>query len=388
MTTIPALPASGNTSWYSHYSALDAVARKSTNDVEVPLSSFSGANDDAKLSAFMSWAAAQTYKGITVFLDENRLYQFSTTQNLYNGFSIRGIARPQDQPRSSMPIGQRVDVNVSNNGWFALNQSQTFGCSFQGLSIDGNSTNRLVQGHASNVLWTTTFRDLALQNIQNVLGSTSQKLLMTACTIDGFWNANNLYAPGFVIGGSDNFISPSLMLIDSPPAFRSVSSYLMDFNYMSNTHVKHLYMTAESASGIYISGNNSNGCLWFTDSVIEGRNNTDYCAGALIKQTGGVSVFRDLRLANAMGNPTISGGNNDQGVIHVSGGTLLVSGCIYEKQSSVAESTPFIYATGASTRVRVRNILTYDGTWTGKPVAYQTQAGLIDADNSVTVVTL
>ena len=32
--------------------------------------------------------------------------------------------------------------------------------------------------------------------------------------------------------------------------------------------------------------------------------------------------------------------------------------------------------------------MTFDHTWVGKPVVYQTQTGLIDADDSVTVVTL
>lgn len=47
---------------------------------------------------------------------------------------------------------------------------------------------------------------------------------------------------------------------------------------------------------------------------------------------------------------------------------------------------PFIYATGASTRVVVRNVVA-QGTWTGKPIVQQSQAGLVDADDSVTVVT-
>ena len=65
--------------------------------IEVALSSFAGATDDAKLAAFMSYAAAQTYKGVTVVLDEDRSYTVNDQQPLYSGFSIRGSARPADQ---------------------------------------------------------------------------------------------------------------------------------------------------------------------------------------------------------------------------------------------------------------------------------------------------
>jgi hypothetical protein len=382
MPTIPSLPASGSTSWYSHYQALDTVARGVGPSRR--LSDFSGASDDAKLTAFMAYANAQTYRGITCELDENRLYTFSTRQPLYNGFSIRGSARPQDQARSSMPLGQRINVRTAG-GWFYLNQSQTFGCSWQGLSMDGNSSSRLIDGHASNVLWTSVFRDISMQNASGVAGSTSQKLLVTACMFDGFWNVNNVQSRAFNVGGSDFYFSPSMMLLDTPPTLMPADGYLMSFENMSNTWVSNIYCTSEGHSAFKISGGSTDEAIWIKDCVWEGRNNTENSPGALIRQTGAQTVVKDCRFAFAMADPSATG-NADQGVIHVSGGKMLVDSCTYRKQSGVSESTPFIYVSGSSTRVRVRNIIT-NGTWSGKPVAYQTQAGLIDADDSVTVVT-
>jgi len=140
---------------------------------EVPLSAFAGTTDDDKLADFMAWAAAQTMRGITVVLDEARTYTFLRQQTLYSGFSIKGSGRPQDQARSSMPIGQQVEVRTVG-GWFTLAQSQTFGVSIQGLSIDGSSGSRLVEGHPSHVLWTSVFRDISVQNAAGVLGSSQQ----------------------------------------------------------------------------------------------------------------------------------------------------------------------------------------------------------------------
>lgn len=380
----PALSAANlNTMDQGIYDAHNVVAQGRPGSVRY-LSEFAGANDDAKLTAFMSYAAAQTYKGITVILDENRLYTFSTGQNLYDGFSIQGSARPQDQARGSKPLGQQVNMRMSG-GWFNLTQSSTFGCSFQGLSLDGTSSNRLVSGHASNVLWTSVFRDISCQNAANVLGSVATKLLITACTVDGWWNVNNVQERAFNFGGSDFYFSPSMLLLDSPPALMPDNGYLMSLSNLSNTWISNIYCTADSHSGLRIDSGTSDDAVWIKNCVWEGRNNTEYSAGALIRQSGGQTILRDNRFAYAMANPSLSG-LNDLGVIHVSGGKMLVDGCTYRKQSSVAETVPLIYVTGASTRVVVRNIVA-NGTWTGLPRVQQSQSGLIDADSSVTVVT-
>src|SRR5690606_29835183 len=138
--------------------ALAASAGGGT-EYDIPLSSFSGGDDDAKLTNAMSYAASLTSKGVTIVLGENKQYTFSTKHPLYSGFSIRGASRPTDQLRSGNPNSNNVRVRPSG-GWFYLNQSQTFSCSFQGLMIDGTSSTRLIDGHSSRVLWTSVFRDI------------------------------------------------------------------------------------------------------------------------------------------------------------------------------------------------------------------------------------
>ena len=83
-----------------------------------------------------------------------------------------------------------------------------------------------------------------------------------------------------------------------------------------------------------------------------------------------------------MANPGATG-RNDGGVVHVSGGDVLMDGIDYERARGVAESVPLLYVSGG--KARVRNV-TGRG-FSGKPVVRQTRAGLIDADSSVTVVT-
>lgn len=382
MPNIPALPASGSTSWYSHYQALDDVARNPNGEIMVRLSDFAGANDDAKLTAAMSYCSSQTYRGITILLDEAKTYSFSTKQPLYSGFSIMGSFQPHDQDRSGNPTTHEIDLNMSG-GWFYLNQSQTFSCSFRGLSLNGGASQRLVDGHASNVLWTSTFRDITAVNLGNVLGSSSTKLLNTACTIDGMWNVNNIQERAWCLGGSDSRIQPSMALIDSPGDAGQFASatYLLEYSSQSKTPTRNLYITAEgNHSGIYI-GSGSSEHLTFTDCTIEGRNAGSPSDGRLVRVQGTNSrvTFRDCWLAYAMANP-----GTHTGVVQADGGSVLLDGCTYERATGVAESVPFFAATAGNHIVKNIRALGF----TGKPVVRITGTATVDADSSVTVVTV
>jgi hypothetical protein len=383
MPTIPSLPASGSTSWYSHYTALDTTARRPLGGIMVRLSDFSGASDDAKLTAAMAYCAAQTYRGITILLDESKTYSFSTKQPLYTGFSIMGSFQPHDQDRSGNPTTQEINLGTTG-GWFYLNQSQTFSCSFVGLTLNGGSGQRLLDGHASNVLWTSNFRDITAVNLGNVLGSVSTKLLNTAICLDGFWNVNNIQERAWVLGGSDSRLSFSMALIDSPGdagQFAGATS-LLEYSSQAKTPTRNLYITAEgNHSGIYI-GSGSSEHLTFTDCTIEGRNAGSPSDGRLVRVQGTNSrvTFRDCWLAYAMANP-----GTHTGVVQVDGGSVLLDGCTYERATGVAETVPLLAATAG--HQIVKNIRTL-GSWTGKPRVRITGTATVDADDSVTVVTV
>lgn len=347
-------------------------------EYDLPLSSFSGASDDAKLTAAMSYAAAQTYSGGTIVLDENRQYSFSTKQPLYTGFSIRGSARATDQLRSGDPTSNEIRVRTSG-GWFYLNQSQTFSCAFQGLSIDGTATTCLIDGHASNVLWTSVFRDITSVNAGSVIGTPSQRLLVTAGGIDGFWNINNSQNSALNIGGSDYRIRPTQMLVDTG-GLMSKTEYAVTFSYLSNTGISDFYMTAEGHRAILLEGGSSAGDVRIRDCEFEGRNAGAPSPGTLMRVTGGQYLIDGCRFAFAMTSPDAA----DDGVIQVEGGSVTFRDCTYSRATGVAESVPFMRVTGG--KVRIRDVVG-NGSWSGKPVVSTTSASLVDADSSVTVVT-
>ena len=377
-----------NTSTAKWFNGSPAPAQSGNGiTTDVLFSTLTGATDDDKLANFMDAnrnLATGNLRGLTVVLDEARDYTFTQQQTLYSGFSIRGPFRPQDQSRGSLPLGNRVLLRMTGTakGWFIMPSSNVFGVSISNLSIDANSLSRLVEGTSSGVLWTSTFRDISMQNGLAVMGSPTQKLLLTACTIDGFWNVNNVRERAFYIGGSDTFFSPSLFLLDSPPAFISDSQYLFHANFMEKFIFRNFYITAERHSAILWNGGASSQTAWIENNVIEGRNENTPAYGALIRITGGAVDISRNWIAFAMSNPTATG-NNDGGVIHITGGDIFIDACTYRKAASVADTVPFVYISGG--KVRIRNIRGQN--LSGKPVVYQTVAGLIDADDSVTVVT-
>lgn len=384
MPVIPTLPASGSTNWYSHYSALDTAARNPVGKIAVRISDFAGANDDARLTAAMAYCAAQTYKGITILLDENKNYSFSTKQALYSGFSIMGGLQAHDQDRSGNPQANEISLGMTG-GWFFLNQSQTFSCTFEKLTLNGGSGQRLLDGHASNVLWTSLFRDITAVNLGNVLGSVATKLLNTACVLDGFWNINNIQERAWVLGGSDSRLNFSQCLIDSPGDTGQFpnATYLLEYSSQSKTPTSNLYITAEYAHRGILVGSGSSEHVSFNNCTIEGRNAGSPQNGRLVYVQGTNSrvIMRDCWLGYAMANP-----GTDTGVVMATGGTVLMDGCTYERATGVAETVPVFHATAGNHIIR--NMMSIGFSAGSKPRVRQTGTATIDADNTVTVVTV
>lgn len=374
---------SDSTKWQNQSVSGGGGGTVASVETEVMFSSLDGASDDAKLTGFMNANRGVTMKGKTLVLDEVRDYTFTQQQTLYDGFSIRGPFRPQDQARSSLPLGNRIRLRMTGGprGWFIAPSGDTFGVSMSNLSIDGNANSRLIEG-SSGVIWTSVFRDISIQNALGVFGSPAQKVLFTASCIDGWWNINNVQERAWCIGGSDTFITPSMMLLDSPPALLPDTQFLAEFDYMSKTIVEHMYVTAEGHSAFRFDGGSYEQTVTLTNSYIEGRNTNAPCKGALIRIEGGEVDITQTWLAFAMTNPAATG-RNDAGVVHITSGNVLIDGCTYRRATGVAENVPFVYISGG--KVRVRNIR--GSQFSGKPVVRQASAGLIDADDSVTVVT-
>ena len=350
----------------------------------IAFSSLAGSTDDAKLASYIAQVSASTFHGWPLILDESRDYTFTQPVTVFSGFSIIGASRAVDQARSSLPIPNRVKLRLTSpGGWLNLPNGTVFGLHLQGLSFDANSNSRVFQPNAGCVLWTSVFRDISYQNGPGFLGSSAQYQPWDACSFEGWWNLNNITDRAWNLGGSDSSIAPTRMLIDSPPTMLGPTGFLISLSSSSKTPIANLYVTADQHSALNITGSDSYSSI--RDCVFEGRNSTTPCYGSLIRSSGQFVQLSDSWVSYGMANPSATG-RDDAGMIHVNGGQFEALNLHTRRASGVAESVPFIYATGSGTKVVARNIVGED--YTGKPVVRVLNGAVADTDGSVTVVTV
>lgn len=351
----------------------------------VALDSFTGTTDDAKLTAALSYVAAQTVKPPIIFA--NRQYSFSQAgRTVFSGMKLAGPYAHGNQQRAANSIPN--DIRFSGSGvWWQLASGSVFDVGLYGLSFQGNSGAQFMAG-GSSVLWTSVFRDLGFNLWGNVLGTPAAKLLMTANLFDGWWNVNNGYGTAFTLGGSDCNLWTDGMLLDSQPSFMPAGQYHLIASYLQKTTIGPLFITCDQRSGILVQGGANGGPLVFCgQGRAEGRNDTTPCYGSNVRIDGGNNTFRDWWISYGATNLSGSGHTGEGGVITVTGGQTLFSGVTYDRASGVAETVPFIYQSGGYARVRDVFTAARSQTWStfpGKP-RVQTVGGVLDADNSVTV---
>lgn len=363
-----------------------------------PLEDFDGATDDEKLTAALSYAAAQTYPPTIAF--GNRTYNLSTQRTLYQGFRIQGPPGYSNAERGDSSNVHRV-VLTTGAPWLVTPSGVTvFDVSISQMSFKANSTTSLIGSVGGGGLYCALIRDVTFTLFRSVLGTAATKLLITACNFDGYWESNGCYECHFNLGGSDNTLWPAGGLVDSSVAFYSAGPNVgpgnahVRFDYLEKTTVGPLYITAESGwRAIEVNGaafnttaGNLGGPLMFTGLRIEGRNAAAPGFGSMARVNGGGAVFRDCWFSYGMSSPSTMGENPaDAGIIHQAGGQLLVDGCSYDRATGVAETVPFVHS--AAGWAKVGNVLLGSkvSTWTGRP-RVQNAGGTITTDSTVTLV--
>lgn len=354
----------------------------------VPLRAFQtgGLSDDQMLTAFMSYAGAQTHTGIACLLDESRAYTFSQVRNPYNGFAlVSPFPGNGDQDRSGHPNPFTVTVNCAG-GWLNCNGKLVYDVVLSGLSFNCGSSTYLVENSGSPWLW--RFNDIGFQNGIGVFGSSTRAVGQDAISFTGTWNINAVRDCAFNMGGSDSSFSPTLLLLDAPnTGYLPVTGYLARFNSLTFCRVANWLVTCDQHSGLLVSGSNNSG-VFMSSCTWQGRNATTPCFGALIRINGGMLSMNQCHLDYAMTSPATSG-HGDLGYVHVaSGGFLQASCCISNFASGQDGTQPVVYVEEGGTAV-ISNWVGFLGNGGSyvKPVVHQAVAGSIIADSSVTVIT-
>jgi hypothetical protein len=354
--------------------------------------SFTGSTDDDRLDEIMSYAAAQTQKP-TIRLRYG-ITTLTRGHDLYTGFALVGAGGgvPVEQIRSGNPYASRVNVRLTGTAGstfcLRLNQAQTHRVSIQNISWEGNTSSSWIGStNTGYVLWTSTLRDLAFSAFYSVLGSRQYKLLNTAILCDGWWNVNNAHDVSIHMGGSDSILwVGSNFLLDSPTSLNAAVNCHMWMDYQEKTIVGGGFITGEQEpAAIRVSGGTSTDGLTFYGVRAEGRNAGAPSYGSTIRIEGGEVTFRDCWIAYGYADPGSSGRTGEGGVVSVLGGSATFDGCGFAASTgNNTEASPYLFATGASTKVRIRNQRVIG---TNVPYVKAVSGATINADDTVVPVT-
>lgn len=358
----------------------------------VSLWSFAGSTPDAKLTNALSYAAAQTVTTPPILISPDPAagsgsVSFGITRTLFNGCKIvypYGFGN-QQRGAESIPCDVRY---TGGSSWWVLPAGNTYDVEFAGFGAQGNSGSTFLDNPNGGVLWTSKLHDLGFNLWKHVLGSLANKLLVTACLFNGWWNINNSYNTAVHIGGSDSQLFLDGMLIDSPTTIMGTSTpgnYHMWLDYLEKSEIGGIYMTAEKVSGIRISGGSTtSGLVLNGQGRVEGRNINQPTWGANMLIEGGVNTIRDWWIAYGLSNPNQNGHANESGVITQTGGDTYFDGCMYDTAAGVSLTVPWISCRGGKVRVRNARTGSKGGAWGASKPIVQAAGGTIDVDSSVT----
>jgi len=226
---------------------------------------------------------------------------------------------------------------------------------------------------------------MAYNTIDNVCATGFRRFYwgpMLGVTIKGTTYWNNFADVPLTVGGSDNHLFTDGAYIDMGGlisyAARAALPAIMNFGALSNSDVGALYITGDPTTPVALAGGGGN---TFRGFVTEGRNAGEPSAGALVRLNGGTSSWYSRAFDFAMANVAATG-RNDRAYIDVRAGEHAFFGGTWRPVSNTSPP-PFAYVSGG--HLYLYGIQKPPGA--PKPVVRQSVAGLVTADNSVTVVT-
>lgn len=375
MAYVP-LPAHGSTDWYAHYTNLDHA----TSGV-VQLDSFPGATDDAKLTAALTYAAAQTRIPWVQFPGGRRTTLNQGGRAPFNGMKLCGPEPVSGSKNLELGSGGyvnhevRLNVGSGSSSWFAgsgtLHNIQVANLAFSATGSAQFWDQPLTSG---NGLYACNFHSLSFFGFKHAIGRPADPAAFTQVVTSGHWQAVSPFDTQFSLRGSDNSLWADGMLNVHGMRTDVPGSDLVLLSGMHKTKVGYIYLTAQEVAwaGVRVTGSSSTALSFFGGSY-EGRNASTQAAGRLFRiENGAVSFFGTWF---AYGQRT--GLHN--GIVEITGGDVHMDRPYYGR-GNTSNSVPFIYQSGG--RLYLRNAYGIGGT----PVVHAA-GGTRDVDSSVNVVT-
>lgn len=361
---------------------------------EVEVASFSGASYSAKFRNALAAVGAMNPKPALVLTPGATIDAGSTPFLIPAGVSLVGGAAVQTEFGHNCPIYARATggTAVFQTSPRGTNESGTKGWSMSNIAFEGLTSISLFADNpmdSSGSIW-------AYNSLHNVCADQFNHIYwgpMLGTTITGTTYYNNMTNTAWYIVGSDNTLWTDGGFFEmnawsaTTYATKAALPAMVRLGTLSKTTIGPMYITGSPTTVLQLNG--GAGGIALDNLTIEGRPvvgsapNYMWCAGELIRLTGGSAILRNKWYGYAMKDPSATG-RASEGYIHITGGNHLIDGgCVQVYSDQASSPPPFVRITGGS--VIVRNITRGSNT-TQKPVVLTTNAAYVDADLTVTVM--
>jgi hypothetical protein len=313
----------------------------------VDLDSFAGANDDAKLTAALTYAAAQTYKP-TIQLPARSITFNTAGRTPYNGMRIigpHGASGPKNIEVSPSNQNHIVNLNVGtgHNSWF--NGTTTYydiyiaDIAFQNGGVDGQFWHQPLA--TAPGLYACQFHSLDFYGFQYIFGSPVTQCALTQVTFSGHWTVIGFVGTPFSLVFSDcDFWGGGYLNIGTLATAPSPGTPYITLNG-GKTRVGQIYVTTINTwSGVnLVGGAGVAGAIY--SPIIEGTS-ANPAAYPLVNISGG-----DWTIYSGLFDYVNPAAGVD-GIITQSGGNLSLEHPRYLRYSGCSASFPLVYQTGGT----------------------------------------
>ncbi len=337
---LPANWATGNTFTAANENLVENSANWAQGG-RVYLDSFAGANDDAKLTAAMTYAAAQTHIPSIVF--PARTSTFSTTgRTPYTGLRIvgpDGCLGPKNIDVSTTMPNHLITLNVGADAsaWF-VGGGDTYDVYMGGLAIQNGNGASQFWSHTTGTLYAAEFNSMTFYGMNHIFGSAATQCNFTQIVFSGHWEIIGGTGCQFYIGGSDCCLwMPGYCNMQNGGAVNA-DTYMMKFSTLAKTSVGFLRLICSGGwSGIQLSGSNAYGGVSFHGSTFTGTSAAAPSTAAPVSISG-----NDVSFHGCAFNYTTTA----NGVVVQSGGSAAFFGPSYAPAASAPSL--FLYQTAGS----------------------------------------
>ena len=335
-----------NNALYDISDRADAALAATVSTTGVPgvvqVESFSGANDAAKMSAALSYAAAQT-RVPWLQLPARVFNTGSNTYAAFTGMKIMGPGNPIGPMNEEISSGKPVPgkwQTTCGNGASSLIQatSAVYDTNFSGITFHGGSNSQIFRSTVNT--YAAEYNTLSFYGVKNAFGNISEKWLGTQFRFTGHWTAIATGAELMTLGGSDAQLFMEGYL-NANGTGAGAGRYIVNLQTLSKTDVGYMYLTAENDwGGVKVTGPVSSK-LSFFGGAYEGRSQSVLATRPVIDLAGGSSYFYGPWLGQVS-----SAVGTVNGVIHQSGGVAYFYGGTYWRGSATDQAFPVLYQTG------------------------------------------